>query len=768
MGGTVALSPLKPQTHARTDAAAAPLDTRPMLSPHDLDALLQARHHDPFALLGLHPDAQGALWLRALLPGAQQVQVLEAATGRRVAELPRRAAPDGCASALFEGPVGRRRKRFDYRLRVHWEGGLEGVYDDPYRHGVLIGDDDLYFLGEGSHLRPFEVLGAHPVTLGEGAHAVAGVRFAVWAPNASRVSVVGDFNAWDVRRHAMRSRGASGVWEIFIPHAAPGDHYKFEIRTRDGQVLPHKSDPYARASQVRPANASVVAAALAPPRALPPERAAANHRHAPIAVYEVHLGSWRRGPDGHFASWDELALTLPAYAADLGFTHVELLPVTEHPFDGSWGYQTLGLYAPTSRFGPPEGFVRFVQACHAHGLGVLVDWVPAHFPTDAYGLAQFDGTALYEYADPREGFHRDWSTLIYNFGRHEVRNFLVGSALYWLERQGVDGLRVDAVASMLYRDYSRTDGQWVPNVHGGRENLEAIALLKRVNEVVGVQCPGGFTVAEESTAFPSVSAPTYAGGLGFHFKWNMGWMNDTLRYMQEDPVHRRWHHDKMTFGLVYAFSENFMLPLSHDEVVHGKHSLLGRMPGDAWQRFANLRAYYGFMWGHPGKKLLFMGQEFAQPTEWNHDEALPWHLLNDPAHAGVQRLVRDLNALMRHEPALHRLDSESAGFEWIDAQDREASVFSWVRRAEPGQGRPVIVVSNMTPVPRHGFRLGVPDEAGAGAWREVLNTDSAFYGGSNLGNGGQTLPVQAVPWHGRARSIELLVPPLATMFLVPA
>jgi len=442
--------------------------------------------------------------------------------------------------------------------------------------------------------------------------------------------------------------------------------------------------------------------------------------------------------------------------------------VSEYPFDGSWGYQTLGLYAPTARFGPPEGFVRFVQACHAHGLGVLVDWVPAHFPTDAHGLAQFDGTALYEYADPREGFHRDWNTLIYNFGRHEVRNFLVGSALYWLERQGVDGLRVDAVASMLYRDYSRTDGQWVPNVHGGRENLEAIALLRRVNEVAGVQCPGSFTVAEESTAFPGVSAPTYAGGLGFHFKWNMGWMNDTLRYMQEDPVHRRWHHDKMTFGLIYAFSENFMLPLSHDEVVHGKHSLLGRMPGDAWQRFANLRAYYGFMWGHPGKKLLFMGQEFAQPTEWNHDEALPWHLLNDPAHAGVQRLVRDLNALMRHEPALHRLDSESAGFEWIDAQDREASVFSWVRRAEPGQGRPVIVVSNMTPVPRHGFRLGVPDEADVVAWREVLNTDSAFYGGSNLGNGGQGLPLQALPWQGRAQSIELLIPPLATLFLVPA
>ena len=735
-----------------------------MLSDHDLGALLQARHHDPFALLGLHADEQGVLWVRALLPGARQVQVLEAASGRRLATLTRRTP----ASPLFEGLIPRRRKRFDYRLRVRWDSDVESVCDDPYRHAPLISDDDLYYLGEGTHLRPYEVLGAHPVTLGEGTQAVGGVRFAVWAPNASRVSVVGDFNAWDGRRHAMRSRGASGVWEIFIPHAAPGDHYKFEIRTRDGQVLPHKSDPYARATQVRPDNASVVAPPLPPPQRLPADRLAANHRHAPVAVYEVHLGSWRRGPDGRFASWDELAQALPPYAADLGFTHVELLPVSEHPFDGSWGYQTLGLYAPTARFGPPEGFARFVRACHAQGLGVLVDWVPAHFPTDAHGLARFDGTALYEYADPREGFHRDWNTLIYNFGRHEVRNFLVGSALYWLERQGVDGLRVDAVASMLYRDYSRDDGQWVPNVHGGRENLEAIALLKRVNEVTGVQCPGSFTVAEESTAFPGVSAPTWAGGLGFHFKWNMGWMNDTLRYMQEDPVHRRWHHDKMTFGLIYAFSENFMLPLSHDEVVHGKRSILGRMPGDPWQRFANLRAYYGFMWGHPGKKLLFMGQEFAQPTEWNHDEALPWHLLDEPAHLGVQRLVRDLNALMRREPALHRLDGESAGFEWIDAQDREASVFSWVRRAGPGQGRPVIVVSNMTPVPRHGFRLGVPDEAGSDAWHEVLNTDSTFYGGSNLGNGGQPLPVQSVSSHGRSRSIELLLPPLATLFLVPA
>jgi 1,4-alpha-glucan branching enzyme len=487
-----------------------------------------------------------------------------------------------------------------------------------------------------------------------------------------------------------------------------------------------------------------------------------NERHAPISIYEVHAASWRRHPDGRLYSWDELTASLPAYVADLGFTHIELMPISEHPFDGSWGYQTLGLYAPTARFGSPDGFARFVDACHAKGLGVLLDWVPAHFPNDAHGLAHFDGSALYEYADPREGFHKDWNTLIYNFGRHEVKNFLVGSALYWIEQFGVDGLRVDAVASMLYRDYSRDAGEWIPNVHGGRENLEAIALLKRTNEVIGVECPGAFTVAEESTAFTGVSAPTYHGGLGFHFKWNMGWMHDTLKYMKQDPVHRRWHHDKMSFGLVYAFSENFVLPLSHDEVVHGKGSILGRMPGDEWQRFANLRAYFGFMWGHPGKKLLFMGQEFAQGTEWNHDIELPWWLLQHEHHAGVQRLVRDLNRLYREQPALHTLDCDGAGFEWIDSHDTAHSIYSWIRRN--GKGAQVIVVSNMTPVPREGFRLGVPE--GTGSWREALNTDSVFYGGSNLGNGAAPLRVQRTTSHGRPQSIELTVPPLATIFLV--
>ena len=728
-----------------------------MLSDADVQALVAARHGDPFAVLGLHADANGTWWLRAMLPGAASVGVRDAKTGKRIADLALRDE-----AGLWEAPIPRRRKRFDYRLHVCWTAGGEGTYADAYAYGPLIADADLHFFGEGTHLRPFTMLGAHPMTPADGP-GVPGVRFAVWAPNAQRASVVGDFNAWDGRRHPMRSRGGGGVWELFIPHVALGDRYKFELLARDGTLLPAKADPYARAAEVRPAAASIVAP-LPPARALPADRAAANARQAPVSIYELHAGSWRRHPDGAFHSWDELAAALPGYVADLGFTHIELLPISEHPFDGSWGYQTLGMYAPTARFGPPEGFARFVAACRAHGLGLLLDWVPAHFPSDAFGLAQFDGSALYEYADPREGFHRDWNTLIYNFGRHEVKNFLVGNALYWIERHGVDGLRVDAVASMLYRDYSRTAGEWIPNVHGGRENLEAIALLQRTNEVIGAECPGAIMVAEESTAYAGVSAPTYAGGLGFHYKWNMGWMHDTLEYMTQDPVHRRWHHDKMSFGLVYAFSENFVLPLSHDEVVHGKGSILGRMPGDDCQRFANLRAYYGFMWGHPGKKLLFMGQEFAQPGEWNHDTELPWALLGDERHAGVQRLVRDLNRLYREQPALHRLDCDGAGFEWIDAHDAERSLYSWVRR--DGQGAMVLVVSNMTPVPREAMTLGVPE--GPSAWREVLNTDSSFYGGSNLGNGPAALAVHRIASHGRAQSITLTVPPLATVYLVPA
>jgi 1,4-alpha-glucan branching enzyme len=551
------------------------------------------------------------------------------------------------------------------------------------------------------------------------------------------------------------------VWELFLPGVAEGARYKFELLDRQGQLLPQKADPYARQSELRPATASVVA--LMPPVAPPsPARAQANQLDVAMSIYEVHLGSWRRKLEegNRWLSWDELADQLVPYAQDMGFTHLELLPVSEHPFDGSWGYQTLGLYSPTARFGDNYGFRRFVDRAHAAGLGVLLDWVPAHFPTDAHGLAQFDGTHLYEYADRREGFHNDWNTLIYNFGRTEVRNFLVGSALYWLERFDVDGLRVDAVASMLYRDYSRKAGEWIPNAHGGRENLEAISFIKRTNEVIGGERPQAVTLAEESTAFPAVSRPTYAGGLGFHFKWNMGWMHDTLQYMARDPIHRAHHHGEMTFGLVYAFTENFVLPISHDEVVHGKGSLLAKMPGDRWQRFANLRAYLGFMWGHPGKKLLFMGCEFAQQAEWNHDQSLDWHLLEDDNHAGTQRLVRDLNQLYKASPALYARDFNGEGFEWIDHGDASRSLLSFVRKAPNGQR--LLVVCNFAPVVHEGLRLGVPE---AGSWHERLNTDSSHYGGSNVGTPLGVAHSQAVASHGRAQSVVLNVPPLATVFL---
>ncbi|MDI4633636.1 1,4-alpha-glucan branching protein GlgB [Pelomonas sp. V22] len=731
-----------------------------MLAESELQALLAARHPDPFSVLGLHADADGKLWLRALLPYAAGVMVLEAGSRKVVCSLPHR------AGGFFEAPLARRRKRFDYRLQVRWDDGLEGCYADAYAFGPQLDEQDLTLLARGEHPRPYTQLGAHPMTQG-GEHPVEGVRFAVWAPNARRVSVVGSFNNWDGRRHVMRLRHEAGIWELFIPHLQPGDLYKFEIVGPDGSLLPPKADPFARAAQLRPETASIVAAPLREPQRLPAERAAANRRDAPISIYEVHAASWRK-PDGRFPTWDELAAELPAYAADLGFTHLELMPISEHPFDGSWGYQTLGLFAPSARFGPPEGFARFVAACHERSLGLLLDWVPAHFPADAFGINQFDGTHLYDYADPREGFHRDWNTLIYNFGRNEVRQFLIGNALYWTERWGVDGLRVDAVASMLYRDYSRPAGEWIPNVNGGRENLEAISLMQRMNERLGLDAPGAITLAEESTSFPGVSRPTSAGGLGFHYKWNMGWMNDTLRYMHEEPIHRQWHHDKMTFALVYAFSENFVLPISHDEVVHGKGSMLGKMPGDQdpneWQKFANLRAYYGFMWGHPGKKLLFMGQEFAQPTEWNHERSLPWELLADERHAGVQRLIRDLNHLYRELPALHRLDCEQGGFEWLQQEDRQQSVFAWLRRDDAGGE--AIVICNFTPVPRPDYRLGVP--AGAKAWRERLNTDSSHYGGSNVGNLQGLLKVEKKPALGRAQSISVSLPPLATLVLVPA
>jgi len=719
-----------------------------MLTAHDIELICQGRHADPFSVLGPHANAAGGTSLRAFLPGAATVSAVDA-DGALLGEL-----KAGAGAGFFSGTLVR---PAHYRLQVRWADGTPALLEDPYRYGAVLGEMDAWLLGEGSHLRPFEILGAAPRVM----DGVDGTAFAVWAPNASRASVVGDFNLWDGRRHPMRLRRECGVWEIFLPGVAAGTRYKFDLLAGDGRALPQKADPYARQSELRPATASVVAAMppVAPPSA---ERQAANALDAPMSIYEVHLGSWRRKPEegNRWLNWDELADELLPYTQDMGFTHLELMPVSEHPFDGSWGYQTLGLYSPTSRFGEAAGFRRFVDRAHTLGLGVLVDWVPAHFPSDAHGLAEFDGTHLYEYADRREGFHTDWNTLIYNFGRTEVRNFLAGSALYWLERYNVDGLRVDAVASMLYRDYSRKAGEWIPNAFGGRENLEAIAFLRRTNEVIGAERPQAVTLAEESTAFPAVSRPTYAGGLGFHYKWNMGWMHDTLKYMSRDPIHRPFHHGEMTFGLVYAFNENFVLPISHDEVVHGKGSMLARMPGDRWQQFANLRAYYGFMYGHPGKKLLFMGCEFAQAAEWNHDTSLDWHLLGSPEHAGVQHVLRDLNHLYRQTPALYQRDFSGDGFEWIDHDDARRSLLSFVRRgAAPGSL--MMVVCNFAPVVHHGLRLGVPE---AGNWRERLNTDSAYYGGSNVGTPQAAAHSEAVPSHGRAQSIVITMPPLATVY----
>jgi 1,4-alpha-glucan branching enzyme len=721
-----------------------------MIEDREIDLIRSASHGDPFSVLGVHADERGWLWLRTFLPGASDVELLGSSGSTVLAVLEQR-HPDGFFECAF--PVG---APSNYRLKVTWADANTAVLEDPYRFPPVLGEMDVWLMGEGSHLRPYEVLGATQRVLA----GVAGTSFAVWAPNASRVSVVGDFNFWDGRRHPMRLRRECGVWEIFIPGVSAGTAYKYELRSREGQVLPLKADPYALQSEMRPATASVVT--RMPDVAAPsPARQAANALDAPMSIYEVHLGSWRRKPEegNRFLTWDELADTLAPYARAMGFTHLELMPVSEHPFDGSWGYQPIGMYSPTSRFGDAPGFRRFVDRCHAEGVGVLLDWVPAHFPTDAHGLANFDGTQLYEYADPREGFHQDWNTLIYNLGRTEVSNYLVANALYWLERYNVDGLRVDAVASMLYRDYSRKHGEWVPNVHGGRENLEAIAFLKRMNEVVGGERPQAVTLAEESTAFPAVSRPTYAGGLGFHYKWNMGWMHDTLSYMARDPLYRKHHHGEMTFGLVYAFNENFVLPISHDEVVHGKGSMLTKMPGDRWQKFANLRAYYGFMFGHPGKKLLFMGCEFAQEREWNHDQSLDWHLLGDRHHEGVQRLLHDLNRLYAATPALYQRDFVPEGFEWIDHNDADRSVLAFARHGN-APGAMVVVVCNFTPQVHENCRFGVPR---AGVYVERINTDSAHYGGSNVGAPFGEITAEAVAWHGKAHSLQLTLPPLATV-----
>jgi 1,4-alpha-glucan branching enzyme len=717
-----------------------------MLSDAVIRALTRAEHGDPFAVLGPHRTDEG-LRVRALLPGARAVAAVHSGSGWPLAQLERQGHSD-----LFSGLVPASQAQLGYRFKVDW-GTHGALIEDPYRFPPVLGETDVWLLAEGTHLRPFEQLGAHLREM-EG---VRGVSFAVWAPNARRVSVVGDFNQWDGRRHMMRLRSECGVWEIFAPQVAPGDTYEFEILSSRGDVL-RKADPFGFSARLRPDTACVVRP-LPPSAKMPPGRAQANARDAPISIYEVHLGSWRRKNGHEWLDYRELADTLVPYARDMGFTHIELLPISEHPFDGSWGYQPIGLYAPTSRFGTPGDFRAFVEAAHAAGLGVILDWVPAHFPTDAHGLGGFDGTALYEYADPREGFHHDWHTLIFNYSRTEVRNYLVGNALYWLERYGVDGLRVDAVASMLYRDYSRKPGQWVPNVMGGRENLEAIDFLRRMNHVVGVERPGAMTIAEESTSFPGVTRPPELGGLGFHYKWNMGWMNDTLAYAGLDPVYRKHHHQQITFGLMYAHSENFVLPLSHDEVVHGKGSMIGRMSGDVWQKFAGLRNLYGYLWAYPGKKLLFMGGEFAQWAEWDADRSLDWHLLEQPSHQGIRRLVRDLNSVYRHFPALHELDCEPQGFEWICHEDVDQSVFAFVRFARDGSF--VVAVCNFTPVVRHAYRVGVPV---AGRYREIMNTDNPVYGGSGVGNG--VVETDALAWHGREQSMAMVVPPLGTVMWV--
>ncbi|HLV29478.1 MAG TPA: 1,4-alpha-glucan branching protein GlgB [Burkholderiaceae bacterium] len=622
----------------------------------------------------------------------------------------------------------------------------------------LLGELDLHLVAEGRHWNLADCLGAHAIEH-EGRH---GVRFAVWAPNARSVSVVGDFNGWDAGRNPMRLRRECGVWEVFIPEARVGSRYKYAVHDAQGRLLPLKADPLARQTEMPPATASVVPETEAftwNDDEWMRQRGGRQALDAPLSIYEVHFGSWRRIRGHHDGDWAATGDALIRYAVEMGYTHIELLPITEHPFGGSWGYQPLGLFAPTARHGTPAGFAAFVDACHAAGLGVILDWVPAHFPTDEHGLVRFDGTALYEHEDPRQGFHPDWNTLIYNFGRHEVRNFLLASALEWTRRYHVDGLRVDAVASMLYLDYSRKPGQWQPNVHGGRENLEAVSFLQELNTLLASEAPGAIVIAEESTAWPGVTASAHTGGLGFQYKWNMGWMHDTLRYMAYEPIHRRYHHHDMTFGMVYARSEHFVLPLSHDEVVHGKGSLLTRMPGDDWQRFASLRAYFGFMWGHPGKKLLFMGGDIAQWSEWNHDGEVDWQALGFIGHSGVQAVVRDLNRLYRRYSPLHD-DTDPEGFAWVVGDDVENSVFAFVRRHGACN---VLVVCNMTPVPRHNYRIGVP---AGGSWQEILNTDADIYGGSGLGNGGR-VEAEHNPSHGWQHSLSLTLPPLATLMLVP-
>jgi 1,4-alpha-glucan branching enzyme len=721
----------------------------------ELDALAAGTCDNPFSVLGRHAASLGgrpAVLVRTIQPSAASVELV---AGGRSVPMARR-----LRAGVFEAVIGwdAAPHELAYRLRVH-VGGATHELVDPYQFGPVLTDFDLHLFAEGTHYRAWEQLGARRLTIGD----VTGVHFAVWAPNAQRVSVVGDFNHWDGRVHPMRRLMPSGIWELFVPELGNGTRYKYEVRTPEGHLL-QKADPFARAAEPPPRTASLVwtedGYAWNDHIWMSRRESAGGWLDRPMSIYEVHLGSWRRHDDGSCLSYRELAETLVPYAAGMGYTHLELMPVMEHPFGGSWGYQVVGFYAPTGRFGTPDDFRYFVDRCHQQGLGVILDWVPGHFPKDEHGLARFDGTALYEHVDPRKGEHREWGTLVFNYGRDEVRTFLLSNALYWLESFHADGLRVDAVASMLYLDYSRPEGEWLPNQHGGRENVEAVEFLKRLNAATHGRAPGTITIAEESTSWPGVSRPAYAGGLGFTYKWNMGWMHDMLSYVQQDPVHRRWHHDQITFSMLYAFSENFVLPFSHDEVVYGKQSMLDKMPGDAWQQHATLRALYGYSFGHPGKKLMFMGAEFGQRHEWNHDESLNWPIAGDPLHAGLQAWVRDLNHTYAREPSLHQVDFDASGFSWVDCEDRDNSVISFIRRAKDG-GDFSLVVVNFTPVGRAHYRVGVPE---VGWYRELLNSDAALYGGSNTGNAGG-LAAEPLPADGHPFSLDLFVPPLGCLFL---
>jgi len=732
-----------------------------MLSKEAIQAIVEGKHGQPFHVLGPHREAsaRGAVWsVRLFFPDARRVEVVVAdRKGERVVAA-NKIHEHGFFVAELPDADGAPR----YRVRVEYGDGAVTEQEDPYAFTEpFLTEFDLHLLGEGTHLRSYDKLGAHPTTM----RGIPGVVFAVWAPNARRVSVVGNFNAWDGRRHPMRCHEKQGIWELFIPGLSVGELYKYEIRPASGEGVILKTDPYAFQVELPPKTASIIyelGGYSWGDGAWMERRRSGTHLDEPMAIYEVHLGSFMHERHGHSLPYRVAAEKLAAYVKEQGFTHVELLPLSEHPFYGSWGYQTANFYAPTGRYGTPHDLMAFVDTLHQNGIGVILDWVPAHFPADAHGLAWFDGTHLYEHADPRQGRHPDWGTLVFNYGRTEVYNFLISNALFWLEKYHFDGLRVDAVASMLYLDYSRREGEWIPNRFGGRENLEAVEFLRMFNEICHREHPGILTIAEESTAWPSVSRPTYLGGLGFSLKWNMGWMHDVLEFFGKDPVHRKYHSNTLTFSMLYAYTENFVLPFSHDEVVHGKGSMIRKMPGDDWQKFANLRALYGYMYGHPGKKLLFMGSEFGQWDEWWHDKSLDWHLLEYPPHRGLQHWVRDLNMLYRREPALYQRDFSPEGFCWIDCKDHDNSVYSFVRyAADPNDF--LVFVCNFTPVPRYEYRIGVPR---TGWYEEVLNSDAAVYGGSNMGNGGGAHAPEW-PWHGFPASLCLTLPPLSVLVFKP-